>query len=337
MRIVFCLGTGGVGKTSVSAAIALARARQGAKALVLTTDPSHRLKTALGLTDSIKEQRVPIEASGELWAALLDTRSTLDEAVRRRAKPGIAEKIYADPIYKSLGVSLPGMNELMAIERIHQLVDRGFDDLVIDTAPSRHAPEVFDRPTFAAELLGSNRVKLVGRTYKFFEATGLAAIGRGALDIFKRVEAILGANLVRQILDFYSIFYPIAEGYGKSAKETVGWLHDPSITEFRIVTTPLKAVRDADFFLKELSTRHYRASEIYVNRTWTADVPGERPDGLPGELLDWYRAVRESQFAAIATLNSEFGSGTRKIQVLPELERDVDGIEALKLIANEFV
>jgi anion-transporting ArsA/GET3 family ATPase len=336
MRIVVCLGTGGVGKTSVSAAIALARAREGAKALVITTDPAHRLKTALGLEGTYKEQRVPIDAPGELWAALLDTKSTLDEAVRLRAKPAVADKIYNDPIYKSLGVSLPGMNELMAIEKIHQLVARGFDDLVIDTAPSRHALEVFDRPAFAAELLGSNRVKLVGRTYRFFEATGLAAIGRQALDIFQRAEAILGANMVRQILDFYSIFYPIAEGYGVSAKETVGWLRDPSITEFRIVTTPLKAVRDADFFLKELSSRHYRASEICVNRTWATTVSCDRPAGLSGELLDWYGAVRDSQFAAIGALETQFADSSRKIRVLPELERDVDGIEALKLIADQL-
>jgi anion-transporting ArsA/GET3 family ATPase len=336
MRIVVCLGTGGVGKTSVSAAIALARARRGAKALVLTTDPALRLKTALGLSGGPEEQRVPVDGPGELWAALLDTRATLDEAVRLRAKPSAAEKIYEHSIYKALSVSLPGMTELMAMERVHQLARKGFDDLIVDTAPSRHALEVLDRPALAAELSGLGRVKLVGRSYRFLEATGIFAIGRGALDVFKRVESILGASLVRQILDFYSIFYPVAEGYADSARETVAWLRDPAVTEFRIVTTPLKAVRDAGFFVKELAARKFPAGEICVNRVWAALVPDQLPPGLPGEILDWYRAVSESQLAAIDDLKASFASQIGGIRILPELERDVDGIEALKLIAGNL-
>src|SRR5438552_15591114 len=113
MKIIVCVGTGGVGKTSVAASIALTQARAGAKCLVLTTDPSLRLRTALGLKDGLLEQRVPVQdAKGELWAALLDVKATLDEAVRLYARPGSHQRILEHPIYLTIGNSLSGMQEL---------------------------------------------------------------------------------------------------------------------------------------------------------------------------------------------------------------------------------
>src|SRR5262249_14856289 len=121
MKIIVCVGTGGVGKTSVAASIALTEARAGAKCLVLTTDPSHRLRTALGLKDGLLEQRVPVEdAKGELWAALLDVNATLDEAVRLYGRPGDQARILQHPIYRTIASSLSGMQELMAVERMDQ-------------------------------------------------------------------------------------------------------------------------------------------------------------------------------------------------------------------------
>ncbi len=190
MKIVVCVGTGGVGKTSVAAATALTMARAGAKCLVLTTDPSLRLKTALGLKEGLLEQRVPVkDASGELWAALLDVKATLDEAVRLHAKPANQHLILEHPIYKTIANSLSGMQELMALERLDQLIRRGFDTIVVDTAPSRHALDVFDKPILFADFSDSRRVRFVSRTYKFAEAVGLTTIGRSALEIYSRVRA----------------------------------------------------------------------------------------------------------------------------------------------------
>src|SRR5271167_795797 len=131
MKIIVYLGTGGVGKTSVAAATALAQARAGTKALVLTIDPSLRLRTALHLKDGVLEQTVPLDppAPAELWAALLDVRATLDEAVRLYGKPGTVDRILSHPIYATVADSLVGMQELMAIERIDQLSKRGFDHI----------------------------------------------------------------------------------------------------------------------------------------------------------------------------------------------------------------
>ena len=335
MKITVCVGTGGVGKTSVAASVALTQARAGARCLVLTTDPSLRLKTALGLQDGLLEQRVPVpDAKGELWAALLDVKATLDEAVRLHAKPGNQDKILQHPIYRTIAGSLSGMQELMAVERIDQLIRRGFDNIVVDTAPSRHALDVFDKPVLFADFSDSKKVRLVSRTYHFVESLGLTRL---ANEVYSRTESILGKNMVRDILDFYSLFHPVAEGYSERARKTVGLLRDPAVTEFRVVTIPTKAARDAGFFLEALKKRKFTIGMICVNRAWLHEmVPENVPPGLATELLDWYRSVSASHQSAIALMREKFGAEVREIRVLNELERDVEGVESLRRLADQL-
>lgn len=338
MRIIVYLGTGGVGKTSVAAATAMAVAQAGSRAMVITTDPALRLRTALGLTEGLTEQRVPLRdpGAGELWAALLDVRATLDEAVRLYAKPENTQRILTHAIYNTIANSLAGMQELMAVERIDQLRLRGFDHLIVDTAPSRHAFEILDKPALFADFSSSRKVKLVGRTYKFAAGLGLGLIGKAALDVYSRAESILGVNLVRQILDFYSIFYPIAEGYARRAEKTVAMLHDPAITEFRVVTTPQKALRDAAFFTEALGARKFSVGTFCVNRAWLHPFPDRMPAGLAGEMLRWYKSVSDSHREAVWKLREQYGGVVREIQVFSELERDVDGLGALERLAVQM-
>ena len=337
MKIIVCVGTGGVGKTSVAASIALAQARAGTKCLVLTTDPSLRLRTALELKEGVLEQPVPIpDAKGELWAALLDVKATLGEAVRLYGKPGSQQRILEHPIYRTISSSLSGMQELMAVERMDQLIQRGFENMVIDTPPSHHAFEAFDKPEIFAGFSDSGKVKLVGRTYQFVESIGLTTLSRSALDFYAKVEGMLGANLVRQVLDFYSLFYPIAEGYSSRARRTVALLRNPSVTEFRVVTTPPKALRDARFFLDELHRRKFALGMVCVNRAWQHAQPETAPEGLAADLLDWYRGVSAAQGEAIAKLRQAIGSKVGEIRILNELERDVDGLESLGRLADQL-
>jgi anion-transporting ArsA/GET3 family ATPase len=337
MKIVVCLGTGGVGKTSVAASIALAQAREGAKCLVLTTDPALRLRTALGLKEGLLEQRVPVDdAEGELWAALLDVNATLDEAVRLYAKPRDQQRILEHPIYRTIANSLSGMQELMAVERIDQLIRRGFDNLVIDTAPARHALDIFDKPMLFADFSESGRVRFVSRTYKFAEALGLTTIGRGAVEVYGRVESIMGTTMVKEILDFYSLFHPIAEGYSDRARNTVALIRDPAVTEFRVVTIPDKALRDARHFVGELKKRDFTTSMICVNRTWSHATPQSAPQGFAAELLDWYGSVSASHQRSVEKLRETFGTEVKEIRILSELERDVEGLESLRRLAYQL-
>lgn len=334
MKITIYFGTGGVGKTSVAAATALARARAGAKCLVLTTDPALRLRTAFGLKHGIAEQRVALGSAGrgELWASQLDVRVTLDQAVRQYAVPRDRDRILGHSIYGTIAESLSGMQELMTLERIDQLRRRGFENIVIDTAPSRRAIEVLNKPVLFAEFAGSNWVKLMGRTYKFAEGLGMMAMGRKTLDTYTRVESMLGAKLVREVIDFYSLFVPVAEAFALRAQRTVALLKDPAVTDFRMVSTPHKARRDARFFSKALQDRGLRLSRVMVNRVWDREPVATRLAGTAGEALEWYRCVRAGQASEISLLREEQSD----VRTLAELDRDVDGLDALEGLAGQL-
>jgi anion-transporting ArsA/GET3 family ATPase len=329
MRFQVFLGTGGVGKTSVAAATALREAMRGHKCLVLTIDPARRLRTSLGLDDG-GLQRVKLDAPGELWAEMLDVRGTLVESVQIHSPADRAERIIAHPIFATIADSLSGMQELMAVERIDQLMRKGFEHIVVDTAPSRHALEFLDKPEYFANLADSHWVRLVGRTYHLVEKTGMLSLGRKTIDLYARIEEILGATLVRQVLDFYALFVNNAEGYAHRAERTLKLLRDPKMTEFHVVTTPGKALRDAPYFSKQLAERKFPLMAYHVNRVWEREPKLEGFEGIARELLEWYQGVRNTHMEAITTLRATEGD---KVAILPELAQDLDGLDGLREIA----
>lgn len=341
MKIVVCVGTGGVGKTSVSASLALRAALAGRRALVLTIDPARRLRSALALDTADGQQRVALPdyaGPGELWAALMDVKSVLDRAVRLYAEPRQAEIVLGHPIYQMLITSLSGMQELVAVERLDQAISEGFDVIVIDTAPSRHALEFLDKPEFFNELVSFPLVRLVGRTYKVWSRSPLSRLSGGALDLFRRVESILGPQLVSEVLDFFSVFQTVAEGFAERAQRTMRLLRRAGTTEFCIVAGPSRTARDVSFFWDELTRRRFPVSTLLVNRIWpeVADEVSPQASAQVREALDWYRDISRTQRAACDAVFDEFRDRLRHRQRIFELPRDIDGLPALRGIASQL-
>ena len=354
MRIRIFVGTGGVGKTSVAAAAAFRSALSGNKCLVLTIDPARRLRTALGIEDAPSptppapgdsspsqppgmEQRIPLDdfgGKGELWAGLLDAGATLNRAVLTYGKPEQAKVVLAHPIYHVLQESLVGMQELMAVERIDQALADGFEEIFIDTAPSRHAFEFVDKPEFFAELVSFPLVRLVGRTYRWWESSGLGRVGRKSFELYARVEEILGATLVRQVLEFFSVFRTIAEGYGKRARRTLTLLRDPGKTALIIVTTPFKTRRDGEYFYQEMTKRKFPLGALVMNRVWPRFdllLDAGSPPAL-AKTVAWYENVSQAHQRMWEQASSSFTGRIPKLIQVPELSRDIDGLAALRQI-----
>lgn len=358
MRIRIFVGTGGVGKTSVAAAAALRTALGGSKCLVLTIDPARRLRTALGIASPGPptnpsapdqpppespplgvEQRIPLDSlggKGELWAAMLDVGATLNRSVQTYAQPEQAKVVLAHPIYHVLLESLAGMQELMAVERIDQALSDGFEEIFIDTAPSRHAFEFVDKPEFFAELVSFPLVRLVGRTYRWWERSGLARVGRKSFELYTRVEEMLGSDLVRQILEFFSVFRSIAEGYARRARRTLALLRDPGTASFVIVTTPFKAKRDGDYFCEEMIKRKFPVGALVVNRVWPpldVSLPPDSPPTLQ-KTVAWYQNVSQAHQLLWEQASASFAGRLPKLVQVPELSQDIDGLAALHRISE---
>jgi anion-transporting ArsA/GET3 family ATPase len=155
-RIIVCCGSGGVGKTTTSAALALAAAEAGRQVVVLTIDPARRLAQSLGLVELDNEPRV-VEtpgAPGELSAMMLDMKRTFDDVVSAHSTPERAETIFANPFYQALSSSFAGTQEYMAMEKLGQLrASEHWDLIIVDTPPSRSALDFLDAPNRMSRFL----------------------------------------------------------------------------------------------------------------------------------------------------------------------------------------
>ena len=164
-QIVVCCGSGGVGKTTVAAALGMQAARMGRRAVVATIDPAKRLADALGIPGGLGNEpaQLKINEPGELWALMLDTASTFDGLVRANAEtPEQAERILANGFYRNVAGSLSGTQEYMAAERLHALHDdKRFDLVIIDTPPTRNALDFLDAPNTLTKFIDHPLFKLL--------------------------------------------------------------------------------------------------------------------------------------------------------------------------------
>lgn len=342
MKIRIFVGAGGVGKTSVTAASALGAALRRGKNLVLTIDPAQRLRTALHLNAGLAApEKIALDAyspKGELWAALLDIRASLDRMVRQDTPAAQAENVLSNPIYQLLTSSIGGMQELMAVERIHQAIEDGFESIFLDTAPSRHALEFLDKPEFFVDLVTSPMVQLVGRSYKWWKGSLLEKLSRKAVAIYTHVESLIGVQLTQDVLSFFSAFQTTAEKYGGRARKTLDLLRTPEVTKFTIVSVPFQARKDAAYFCAELAKRRFFVDSMVVNRLWPP-LPPEAPGELPGAVrrsVDWYREVSAAQLRKRDELVSAFSGRIPSIISVPDFSPDLQGLEPLHTMAQSL-
>ncbi len=268
--ITVVVGSGGVGKTSIAAAMALEAAHAGEDALVMTFDPSRRLKDALGVGDEGgRDVPVPVEARGTLHAHLLDAQETFDALVRRHA-PDVdaAQRIFNSRLYRELRGSLAGVLEYMAVERVFDVrSSRRFSRVIVDTPPTRQALDFLDAPGRITGFLDSGALRLALRTW--FDAEGhlqptrrLGALGRG-LEAW--LDRLVGLGLLRDVAEFFQAFGPLYDGFRSRAQEVSKLLTAPG-TQFVLVTRPdEERIAETMFFARQLLERRHRLASVIVN------------------------------------------------------------------------
>lgn len=273
-RIAVCCGSGGVGKTTTAAILAIEGARRGRRAVVVTIDPAKRLANALGL-DGLTNEPILIDPSrwdpsddrmpgGALSAMMLDTKSTFDDLVTRYAEsPAQAQRILANNFYANISGALSGTQEYMAMEKLHELYeDGGFDLIVVDTPPSRHALDFLDAPARLLRLLNNPifRILMVPtRTY-------LKMAGAAVQAFIRRVSRVVGAAVVDDIVTFFRAFEGMEEGFRTRAARVVEILEKDE-TRFVLVTSPRRdAIEEARFFAERIGDHDLTVDALIVNR-----------------------------------------------------------------------
>jgi anion-transporting ArsA/GET3 family ATPase len=287
-KIVVVAGTGGVGKTTLSAVLALAQARAGRRVLVLTIDPARRLAQALGITPSAGDaQRVelPPGFAGSLHAAMLDARLTFDHVVRRYApNPDIARRILANPFYQRAAGALGGSQEYMAMEALLEAREGGEWDLVIlDTPPSQNAVEFLDAPGRMLSVL--ERGNLGWLITPAFDAAraGTRLFGKGGAAMFRVFERLTGGNVLQGISEFVTAFADLLPGFKDRAGRVRAILTGQD-SSFVLVTTARDDLHGpTQRFAEALQEHGHRLTLVMVNRC-SPPVPNRGKLGAQSEL-----------------------------------------------------
>lgn len=287
-RIVVCCGAGGVGKTTTSAALALAAAQAGRTVVVLTIDPARRLAQSLGLVELDNEpRRVDVPgAPGELHAMMLDMKRTFDDIVVAHSTPERALQIFENPFYQALSSSFAGTQEYMAMEKLGQLRAADHWDLVIvDTPPSRSALDFLDAPNRMSRFLDGTMIRLLTAPSR----TGFKIASAGFMFFSRIISKILGGQLLRDISAFVSALDTMFGGFRERATATYELLRRPG-TWFLVVATPEPdALREASYFVDRLSAEQMPLAGLVLNRTHpptTTALSATRAEGAAEEVLE---------------------------------------------------
>ena len=283
IRIVVCCGSGGVGKTTTSAALAVRAADRGRRVAVLTIDPARRLAQALGLTELGNEPGrvagVPADEGepdgpGELHAMMLDMRRTFDEMVQTHSTPDRAEAILANPFYQTISTSFSGTQEYMAMEKLGQLAATGrWDLIVVDTPPSRSALDFLDAPQRMSTFLDGRMIRLLASPARAGGRSLRKVLGAGFSLFTKAVSTILGGQLLADASAFVQAFDTMFGGFRERANATYALLRSPG-TAFVVVAAPEPdALREAAYFVDRLRTEDMPLAGLVLNRTHPVLAP----------------------------------------------------------------
>jgi anion-transporting ArsA/GET3 family ATPase len=357
IRIIVCCGSGGVGKTTTAAALAVRAAEQGRSVVVLTIDPARRLAQSLGLSELDNTPRpvagIDDKRGGRLDAMMLDMKRTFDEILEAHATPEKARQILVNPFYQALSSSFAGTQEYMAMEKLGQLRARDtWDLIVVDTPPSRSALDFLDAPERLGSFLDGRLIRLLamparagGRAYVRMFQAGVGAV-TGAL------TRILGGELLRDVQTFVAALDTMFGGFRERAEQTYALLKRPE-TAFVVVSTPeLDALREASYFVERLGNDAMPLAGLVLNRMHQggpdgltehqADAAADRLDGmrehrLTAMLLRLHAAnlrlaARDTRRAArLAAAHPAV-----PVTHVPALPRDVNDLGGLREIAREL-
>ena len=264
-RIIVCCGSGGVGKTTTAAVLALEAARMGRRAVVVTIDPAKRLADALGL-EGLTGTPSKIEGDwpGELSALMLDTKSTFDDLVAANAStPEQGKRILDNRFYKNISGALSGTQEYMAMEKLYELHQRtDFDLVVVDTPPTRNALDFIDAPRRLSRFLDH-------RLFRMITAPGrgvMKAVNVAAQAFLRTVAKVVGAEVIDDAVAFFQAFEGMEEGFRERADAVLQLLSDDE-TAFVLVASPRRdTIDEARYFADKLAEAGIVVRALVINR-----------------------------------------------------------------------
>ncbi len=342
-KITLCLGPGGVGKTTMSAAYAMAAASRGQRCVVLTIDPARRLANTLGLENhGLNHGLTNVEGdwSGEVWATMLDPAEMFTDVITRQATSiEQRDRILSNRIFNNLLTSLSGTNEYMATERLYQLFDlKRFDHIIVDTPPAQHAFDFLDSPQRLTRFLDHQLYRSVFRPRKGV----LKSLNIAAQRLLRLLGTLVGSELVNDVVDFFADFDGIDIGFSERA-HAIDELLQSADSRYVVVTSPKsEPLRESGWIAESLQRRQRQVHALLVNRSTpiTVDADTTRWAEKPSNLLEqnfaeMFRVAATERTDLEQMVESSIGSETTVIEIA-EQAKPVHTLDALVSLASQL-
>ena len=364
-RVVVVAGAGGVGKTTVSAALARSAASRGRRVLCLTIDPAKRLFDRLGLNaESEAEQvldpapfaREGLELPGELTIMMLDTKRTFDDLVRRHAADAAgAERILHNEFYEYVSTQLAGTQAYMAMEKVLAVLDDDhFDLVVLDTPPTSDALDFLDAPERLVEVVDSAALRWLAEAFDKGGRLSLNLVARGVAMLLKGMARLTGRGFLERLAEFVSELNQLFGGFKERAQRVAAAFRDPDFAYLLVAPGSRPTLNDAAYFAERLERLGMRADGLIVNRVLPRG--GSEPEltevqaalGSSADLAERVLAAYRAEIA-LAELEqrttTQFSSGggplgrdRLSIHVeVPAFPESVHDVAALTAVARRFV
>ena len=363
-RIAVCVGSGGVGKTTVAAALGLRRALEGGRVLVCTIDPARRLANALGLEAlGNVESHVPdhrfreagLAPKGQLFAMMLDVKRTWDDLVARHAPDRARqERIYKNRLYQQLSSALAGSQEYMAMEKLYELAtERDYDLVVLDTPPTAHALDFLEAPDRMLDFLGNETARTLLAPAAAAGRFGLKLFQLGGSYVAKTLARFTGGDVLSDLAELMGSFQGMYEGFKNRAAAVRTLLEQPDVGFVIVSSASPRSVDEALFFHERLHAEGMPIAGVVANRVTTriwdgGPLPGSdelraalaatgAPDASLAARLT--RTLDEHEIIARADAREveRFFAAARGAQVaVPRLETDVHDLAGLARLAERL-
>lgn len=335
-EIIVCIGSGGVGKTTISASLGVWGALKGKKVLVLTVDPARRLATTFKLTEDGSDQKIDFpEAPGELWASILNSKQTFDDFVKRAANKGAdPNAIFKNKLYQQLSTTLSGSQEFTALEKLYAAYEsKKYDLIILDTPPTKHAIDFLKAPLKISILFSEP----VTKWFKQSRATNLMQqiFQLGTQKVLQALQTLTGSDFVSELRDF---FVSIESWQSRLEERTlnVNKLLLGKNTVFNLVTAfDAAKLEEAKAFASEIRANGYNLKMLTINRSFPNWLPKPFNSGSSADQfcqkLNTYYETRLKDFQNLSSSIKDL-----EILMLPEYDQDIADLNGLKQLVRDY-
>ena len=349
-KILITAGTGGVGKTTLSASMGIRAAIEGRRVCVITIDPAKRLATSLGmgalgdeptdltsaLREALSKQGLALPEGASFSALMPDTRTTFEGFFRSLTdKKELADRMLANPLFQIFAREFSGTNEYMALQKLSAIHESGrYDCIILDTPPSRSTLEFLDAPRLLSQLFDANLIQwLMVPANKIASAAMKKVMGI--------LEKLMGAGFMGHMLDFVTVLFEMRTGFMDHLRRMIRLMESEAVGVVLVTGAHSDFSDELSHFRSHLEKHGIRLDGMIVNRTIGAyrDEGAEVPPATRPEFreaVDLLRSLKGREDRGLAHLKKVVAAGSLEPRLMPELARDVHDLEDLVQIARRL-